>query len=304
MNTKNIISYVPELTPLSGHTQVVVEHDNPFEADLRAESGMDQSDLSKAAATAVAEAGTNAGEAAAAAADAARNLLGKVENTANLNVEKLSKAGEEATAQHGVTVHYSNQVGEAAAVADAATTVGQLQASDASSGKVAGVLNNDVSKKVDDEVEKAKEGVSEVGKTITENIDIVAGQMAAAASTTVDGVVNAALSAVGGSVVAGSEVKEGQTGAINLPSNRFLYKVQATHSYSAADTDEMTLDAGDVIFVLPINDKDFEVGARPHVQPDESKYLTGIDEGWALGLKQKDGVKGMFPVNFTRKIVD
>ena len=128
---------------------------------------------------------------------------------------------------HGVTVHSSNKVGEATvavvAGADAATKVGQQQISEAR-GKVGGVLN-DASKKVDDEVEKAKEGVSEVGKTITENIDIVAGQMAAAASTTVDGVVNAALSAVGGSVVTGSEVKGDQMGAIILPSNRFLYKV-------------------------------------------------------------------------------
>lgn len=248
---------------------------------------MNQSDLSKAAASAVAEAGKSAGEPTS---DAAKNQLGKVENNGNSTVEKLSKVGEEASAQQDTTVHNnSDQVGEVAvAVSGAATTstVEQLQVSIAPPGKVAAVVINDVSKKVDEEVEKAKADVSEVGKTITENIDIVAGQMAAAASTTVDGVVNAALTAVGGSVAVGSEVKEGQTGAINLPGNRFLYKVQATHNYSAADTDEMTLDAGDVIYVLPINDKDYE------------------DEGWALGLKQKDGAKGMFPVNFTRKIVD
>lgn len=187
---------------------------------------MNQSDLSKAAASAVEEAGKSAGEATS---DAAKNQLGKVENNGNSTVEKLSKVGEEASAQQDTTVHNnSDQVGEVAvAVSGAATTstVEQLQVSDAPPGKVAAVVINDVSKKVDEEVEKAKADVSEVGKTITENIDIVAGQMAAAASTTVDGVVNAALTAVGGSVAVGSEVKEGQTGAINLPGNRFLYKV-------------------------------------------------------------------------------
>ncbi|VDM40047.1 unnamed protein product [Toxocara canis] len=65
---------------------------------------------------------------------------------------------------------------------------------------------------------------------------------------------------------------------------KVLYKVRATHHYSAEDTDELTFDAGEVILVLESREEDL------------------LDEGWLLGVKQSDGVQGVFPANFTKQI--
>lgn len=63
-----------------------------------------------------------------------------------------------------------------------------------------------------------------------------------------------------------------------------LRKVRATHRYTAEDTDELSFDAGEVITVLEAREEDL------------------LDDGWLLGVKQSDGVRGVFPANFTKPL--
>lgn len=63
-----------------------------------------------------------------------------------------------------------------------------------------------------------------------------------------------------------------------------LYKVRATHKYVAEDTDELSFDAGEIIFVLKSCEEDL------------------LDDGWLLGQKQSDGSRGVFPANFTKPL--
>ncbi|KAK6100694.1 BAR domain family protein [Brugia pahangi] len=65
---------------------------------------------------------------------------------------------------------------------------------------------------------------------------------------------------------------------------KILYKVRATHRYTAEDTDELTFDAGEVITVLEAREDDL------------------LDDGWLFGVKQSDGVHGVFPANFTKSL--
>uniref|UniRef100_A0A1I8F0U7 SH3 domain-containing protein n=1 Tax=Wuchereria bancrofti TaxID=6293 RepID=A0A1I8F0U7_WUCBA len=65
---------------------------------------------------------------------------------------------------------------------------------------------------------------------------------------------------------------------------KVLYKVRATHRYTAEDTDELTFDAGEVITVLEAREEDL------------------LDDGWLFGVKQSDGVHGVFPANFTKSL--
>ncbi|VDD95528.1 unnamed protein product [Enterobius vermicularis] len=69
-----------------------------------------------------------------------------------------------------------------------------------------------------------------------------------------------------------------------LHDRKVLYKVRATHRYAAEDTDELTFDAGEVIAVLDPREED------------------QLDDGWLLGVKQSDGVRGVFPANFTKTL--
>ncbi|RUS91234.1 hypothetical protein EGW08_001040, partial [Elysia chlorotica] len=68
------------------------------------------------------------------------------------------------------------------------------------------------------------------------------------------------------------------------PPHNMMYQVQATHKYSGEDVDELTFDPGEIIYVIPFEN------------PDEQ------DDGWQMGIKQSDGVKGVFPENFTTKL--
>ncbi|KAF4087157.1 hypothetical protein AMELA_G00092010 [Ameiurus melas] len=77
---------------------------------------------------------------------------------------------------------------------------------------------------------------------------------------------------------------------VEMPPN-FLYKVQAMHDYTANDSDELEMKAGDVVLVMMYDN------------PDEQ------DDGWLVGVKETDWVqmkdhskKGVFPENFTRKM--
>ncbi|EPY75930.1 myc box-dependent-interacting protein 1 isoform 2 [Camelus ferus] len=68
--------------------------------------------------------------------------------------------------------------------------------------------------------------------------------------------------------------------------------VQAQHDYTATDTDELQLKAGDVVLVIPFQN------------PEEQ------DEGWLMGVKESDWnqhrelekCRGVFPENFTERV--
>ncbi|KAM6466527.1 myc box-dependent-interacting protein 1 isoform 4-T4 [Liasis olivaceus] len=72
----------------------------------------------------------------------------------------------------------------------------------------------------------------------------------------------------------------------------FLFKVQAMHDYTATDSDELQLKAGDVVLVIPFEN------------PEEQ------DEGWLMGVKESDWLqhkefdqcRGVFPENFTERV--
>lgn len=68
------------------------------------------------------------------------------------------------------------------------------------------------------------------------------------------------------------------------PPTDTLYLVEATHAYIGEDVDELNFDPGDIIYVVKFDN-------------DEEQ-----DDGWQMGVKQKDGLKGVFPENFTRKL--
>uniref|UniRef100_A0A8B9WAF6 Bridging integrator 1 n=1 Tax=Bos mutus grunniens TaxID=30521 RepID=A0A8B9WAF6_BOSMU len=90
---------------------------------------------------------------------------------------------------------------------------------------------------------------------------------------------------VNGTVESGSGA-----GRLDLPG--FMFKVQAQHDYTATDTDELQLKAGDVVLVIPFQN------------PEEQ------DEGWLMGVKESDWnqhkelekCRGVFPENFTERV--
>uniref|UniRef100_A0A8C3VJC8 Bridging integrator 1 n=1 Tax=Catagonus wagneri TaxID=51154 RepID=A0A8C3VJC8_9CETA len=91
---------------------------------------------------------------------------------------------------------------------------------------------------------------------------------------------------VNGTVEGGSAA-----GRLDLPPG-FMFKVQAQHDYTATDTDELQLKAGDVVLVIPFQN------------PEEQ------DEGWLMGVKESDWnqhkelekCRGVFPENFTERV--
>ncbi|XP_034269340.1 amphiphysin isoform X2 [Pantherophis guttatus] len=69
----------------------------------------------------------------------------------------------------------------------------------------------------------------------------------------------------------------------------FLYKVEALHDFEAANSDELTLQRGDIVLVIPsAAEADQEAG-----------WLTGIKECNWLQYKDASTYKGLFPENFT-----
>ncbi|XP_011374993.1 amphiphysin isoform X2 [Pteropus vampyrus] len=72
----------------------------------------------------------------------------------------------------------------------------------------------------------------------------------------------------------------------------FLYKVEALHDFEAANSDELTLQRGDVVLVIP------------------SDSEADQDAGWLIGVKESDWLqyrdlatyKGLFPENFTQRL--
>ncbi|GAB1301533.1 Myc box-dependent-interacting protein 1 [Apodemus speciosus] len=108
-----------------------------------------------------------------------------------------------------------------------------------------------------------------------------------AASSSLPAVVVETFSATVNGAVEGSA----GTGRLDLPPG-FMFKVQAQHDYTATDTDELQLKAGDVVLVIPFQN------------PEEQ------DEGWLMGVKESDWnqhkelekCRGVFPENFTERV--
>ncbi|XP_075386028.1 myc box-dependent-interacting protein 1 isoform X3 [Tenrec ecaudatus] len=108
-----------------------------------------------------------------------------------------------------------------------------------------------------------------------------------AASSSLPAVVVETFSATVNGAVEGS----GGVGRLDLPPG-FMFKVQAQHDYTATDTDELQLKAGDVVLVIPFQN------------PEEQ------DEGWLMGIKESDWnqhkelekCQGVFPENFTERV--
>lgn len=71
---------------------------------------------------------------------------------------------------------------------------------------------------------------------------------------------------------------------IKKPPDGVLFSVQTTHPYNQGDSDELTFEAREIIYV---------------VEPDNPEDM---DEGWLMGIKQSDGLKGVFPENFTVRL--
>ncbi|XP_074884817.1 myc box-dependent-interacting protein 1 isoform X2 [Buteo buteo] len=89
----------------------------------------------------------------------------------------------------------------------------------------------------------------------------------------------------------------------------FLFKVQAMHDYTATDSDELQLKAGDVVLVIPFEnpEEQLDVGATA-MNLRLSKLQR--DEGWLMGVKESDWIqrkeldqcRGVFPENFTERV--
>ncbi|XP_066301102.1 myc box-dependent-interacting protein 1-like isoform X4 [Branchiostoma lanceolatum] len=63
-----------------------------------------------------------------------------------------------------------------------------------------------------------------------------------------------------------------------------LYSVITTHSYTRCDSDELSFQTGETIYIVPFDD------------PDDA------DEGWLMGVKETDSSKGLLPENHTKRI--
>lgn len=60
--------------------------------------------------------------------------------------------------------------------------------------------------------------------------------------------------------------------------------MRVVYKYIAEDSDELTLEVGEIIRVVEYED------------PEE------IEVGWLVGVKESTGEKGLFPANFTKAI--
>nr|XP_048316932.1 amphiphysin isoform X3 [Myodes glareolus] len=98
----------------------------------------------------------------------------------------------------------------------------------------------------------------------------------------------AAMAAPGG---VGDSSVSAEDAAQDVPPG-FLYKVETLHDFEAANSDELNLQRGDVVLVVP------------------SDSEADQDAGWLVGVKESDWLqyrdlatyKGLFPENFTRRL--
>nr|XP_060637590.1 amphiphysin isoform X2 [Anolis sagrei ordinatus] len=71
----------------------------------------------------------------------------------------------------------------------------------------------------------------------------------------------------------------------------FLYKVEVLHDFEAANSDELNLQRGDTVLVIPSSAADQEAG-----------WITGIRESDWLQYRDLTSYKGLFPENFIRRL--
>ncbi|XP_039554533.1 myc box-dependent-interacting protein 1 isoform X10 [Passer montanus] len=89
----------------------------------------------------------------------------------------------------------------------------------------------------------------------------------------------------------------------------FLFKVQAMHDYTATDTDELQLKAGDVVLVIPFENPEEQLDVGATAMNSRLSKLPR-DEGWLMGVKESDWIqhkeldqcRGVFPENFTERV--
>ena len=70
-------------------------------------------------------------------------------------------------------------------------------------------------------------------------------------------------------------------------SNRFLFKVRATYAYEAKELDELHFAKDDLIVVVEGSESEKE----------------DLDEGWLIGIHENTRRRGLFPENFTKRVV-
>lgn len=86
-----------------------------------------------------------------------------------------------------------------------------------------------------------------------------------------------------GSTLSDSDADKGFNVNSNSKPPKYLHKVCATYKYKAEDEDELSFEAGEIVQVIEYEDLDEQ------------------EEGWLMGIKESDGKKGLFPVNFTKE---
>lgn len=86
-----------------------------------------------------------------------------------------------------------------------------------------------------------------------------------------------------GSTISDSDADKGSNVNSDPKPPKYLHKVCATYKYKAEDEDELSFEAGEIIQVIEYEDVDEQ------------------EEGWLMGIKESDGKKGLFPVNFTKE---
>ncbi|KAM7320075.1 hypothetical protein ACRRTK_020518 [Alexandromys fortis] len=132
-----------------------------------------------------------------------------------------------------------------------------------------------------------------------------------AASSSLPAVVVETFSATVNGAVEGSS----GTGRLDLPPG-FMFKVQAQHDYTATDTDELQLKAGDVVLVIPFQNPEEQVNEGKGEYGGGEGGMRGWgrmgipDEGWLMGVKESDWnqhkdlekCRGVFPENFTERV--
>ncbi|XP_043544880.1 amphiphysin isoform X9 [Chiloscyllium plagiosum] len=72
----------------------------------------------------------------------------------------------------------------------------------------------------------------------------------------------------------------------------FMYKVRALHTFEAANADELSLQRGDIVLVVP----------SELIEDQDAGWLTGIKESNWLQDGAANALKGLFPKNFTQQL--
>ncbi|XP_045420332.1 amphiphysin isoform X2 [Lemur catta] len=90
---------------------------------------------------------------------------------------------------------------------------------------------------------------------------------------------------------AADQLASAREAAQELPPG-FLYKVETLHDFEAANSDELTLQRGDVVLVVPSDSE----------ADQDAGWLVGVKESDWLQYKDLTTYKGLFPENFTRRL--